>query len=154
MTEAIYKKILVPIDGSDAAMRAVESASRLAAALGSDMFLLHVVHDGSNYAIPPGLEELAHMERMARSEDHFLLSVTEQIMDRATALARERGVSALSEAVKYGQPSTTIVAYAKECDIDLIVMGRHGTGFISELLLGGVAQRVMHLSDRACLTVK
>lgn len=150
----MFSRILVPIDGSDASMRAVDVAGRLATAFEAELFLLHVVDEGAAYPLPPGLEQLARMESMAQAENHYLVSFTEQMMTRAASRAQALAVQSLNKEVRVGRPSATIVAFAKEKAVDLIVMGRHGTGSVSEALMGGVAHRVMQLTDCACLTVR
>lgn len=149
----MFTKILVPIDGSDASMRAIDVAGRLATAFGAEILLLHVVDDGAGYPLPPGLEQLSQMGNMARAEDHELLSFTEQMLARAESRVQALEGHSPSKAIRVGRPSAGIAAYANEKGADLIVMGRHGAGRVGDMLLGGVAQRVMQLSDCACLTV-
>ena len=55
---------------------------------------------------------------------------------------------------KVGQPSTEITSYAKEQDIDLIVMGTHGHGPIGEMLIGSVADKVVRTAPCPVLTVR
>jgi len=135
-------------------MRAVEAASRLGAAFGAEVFLLHVIDDSAGYSLPPGLEQLAQMESVMRGEDRYLVSFTQQMMARAASRARMLHVRLLHEEVRVGRPSDSIAAFAKERDIDLIVMGRHGADCVSSRLLGDIVQRVMQLVDCACLTVR
>ena len=56
--------------------------------------------------------------------------------------------------VHEGDPASAILAVAKEADADLIVMGRRGLGDLAGLLLGSVSQKVTHLAECACLTVR
>ena len=52
-----------------------------------------------------------------------------------------------------GSPANAIVKYAEEQQADLIVIGSHGRGAVSRLLLGSVAERVLHLAGRPVLVV-
>jgi nucleotide-binding universal stress UspA family protein len=61
--------------------------------------------------------------------------------------------SLLTTAVLPGSPAHAIVAYADEHQADLIVVGSHGRGTVSRLLLGSVAERVLHQARRSVLVV-
>ncbi len=53
-----------------------------------------------------------------------------------------------------GGPYVEIVRYAKERDIDLIVMGTHGRGFVAHMLMGSVAEKVVRRAPCPVLTVR
>jgi len=56
--------------------------------------------------------------------------------------------------VRPGTPATEIVHYAEEEDIDLIVMGTHGRGFMSHMVMGSVAEKVVRTAPCPVLTVR
>jgi nucleotide-binding universal stress UspA family protein len=53
-----------------------------------------------------------------------------------------------------GSPAYAIVDYAREYDIDLIVMGTHGRGALAQLMMGSVAERVVRIAPCPVLTVR
>ena len=56
--------------------------------------------------------------------------------------------------LREGDPAAAIRDLAREEKPDIIVMGRRGLGDLAGLLLGSVSQKVLHLAECACLTVK
>jgi nucleotide-binding universal stress UspA family protein len=60
----------------------------------------------------------------------------------------------LKPIIKFGNPSNQILETAEEEEVDLIVMGSHGHGFVAGALLGSVSQRVLHQADCPVLIVK
>src|SRR5262249_49264922 len=56
--------------------------------------------------------------------------------------------------VRPGNPATEIVHYAEEHDVDLIVMGTHGRGFVAHVVMGSVAEKVVRTAPCPVLTVR
>lgn len=142
---AVPKHILVPVDFSVLASQAVDYAIELAKALGAKITLLHAYE-------PPaiGYPDAAGLA----------LEVTEACRRSAEAAleteARERAASGvlLGHELRQGAAWVEIVEAAKERGADLIVMGTHGRGGLSHLLLGSVAERVVRSSPIPVLTVR
>ena len=53
-----------------------------------------------------------------------------------------------------GNPAEEIVKYAQENDVDLIVMGSHGLGYVKGMLVGSVSRKICHLAHCDCYIVK
>ena len=150
----MFKKILVPTDGSDAALRAVETASDLALKYGAELLIVHAMEDAGSSRVPEGAEWLAKIEHIRITESSTLMAIAEEIVQQAVIRARELGVSEPNDDIRAGHAADVIGECAKENGADLIVMGRRGLGRVSDLLLGSVSHRVTQLADCACLTVK
>ncbi|MFN8062284.1 MAG: universal stress protein [Vicinamibacterales bacterium] len=140
--------ILVPTDFSDASAAALKYGTALAQAFSSSLHVLHVVEEPIvpalvpetySVAIPQMLEDL---ESRAREELGRLLTADEMREFRART------------AIERGSPFVTIVKYARDHAIDLVVMGTHGRGPIAHMLLGSVAERVVRKSPCPVLTVR
>ena len=116
-----YKRILVPLDGSALAEKAVPYATFIAKKHGSQLFLLTV---GS----APGSERINALGRA-------------YLELKATKLKAE-GVKASTEIV-YGNVSDKIVEFADKNDIDLIAISTHGYSGFKRLMLGSVAEKVI-----------
>ena len=116
------RRLLVPVDGSGAADAAVRWASALARASGAEVHLLHVLPD----ADPPPEGGAPRALQLLGAHGRHL-----------------RGLP-VCHAVEHGAPAAAILAYAEEQDVELIVMGTHGRRGVRRLLLGSVAEAVLH----------
>lgn len=140
-------KMLIAVDGSDHARRAVEAAARLARELQAVEAVLLNVGDAAVYygELPPF--DYESIERARRQHQ-------ERLLDEALAHARGCGLQAVSTQSAVGMAANEIVRVAQERDVDQIVMGTHGRGAVGSLFLGSQAQRVVHLAKVPVLLVK
>lgn len=131
-------RILVPVDGSKAADRALQQAIAIAQRSGRDSEIrLFNVQEPVEEMQTHGLARdaiLAHRDKLARDA-----SV------RARALLKKAGVRCSFE-WRFGEPAQTIVRAARRAGCDMIVMGTRGAGALENLLLGSVAYKTLHLS--------
>lgn len=131
-----FQKILATTDFSTESLAGVELAGQLARRLEAELLLVFVVTDD----LPPLLIGVSEAERSEILEEH---------RSRATAqleeLAREhlQGLEVETLAT-VGVPSRRVVEIAEEHGVDLIVMASRGYGPIRQLLLGSIAERVLH----------
>jgi nucleotide-binding universal stress UspA family protein len=149
----MFKTILVAVDGSEHSDRAVDYAASLASNYDAELIVLHVVPTLGSARVPPELSELAHAEHVELTEVDVLKGAADQILQTAEARARGQGAKRIRTSMGIGQIAQTIVWHAKEEGTDLLVMGRRGLGSVRGLMLGSTTQKVMHLSECACLTV-
>ncbi len=147
------RRILVAVDGSDHARRAVEFAADLAACFRSGVTVLHVVEDVSGM-VPPEFEAYARIEHVRVTHEQVLLDAGQRIVSDAEKTLRDRGVSGVEQVVEIGRPAFGIAEKARELDADMIVMGRRGLGNLASLLQGSVTHKVMQLADTTVVTVK
>jgi nucleotide-binding universal stress UspA family protein len=125
---APYRRILVPIDGSDHSLQVVQPAGELAALFGADVVLVHVVDPESPSAPMPQIE-------------------------RAQGILRELGVKAEVE-VRQGDPATEILSVATQRSVDLIALASHGRTGMSRWVLGSVAEKLLRTSSLPTLVVR
>jgi nucleotide-binding universal stress UspA family protein len=146
--EIMFKRILVPVDFSPPSDAALEYARNVAARYGASLHLLHVAEDPyrafySAEVFVPEIEGL---------RDEILTDTSRRLNERL----RPSDVTefhATAEAI-IGTPAMSIVEYAAGHDIDLIVMGTHGRGGMSHLLMGSVAERVVRTATCPVMTVR
>ena len=150
----MLNKIMVPVDGSKHASRAVALASELALWYGAELIVLHVMKKIGSSRVYKELETYARVEHITVSELVRFETVANQIVAWAESQAQQAGVWWVDQMIASGNPGPTIVDCANKNGVDLIVMGRRGLGRVTELLLGSVSHRVTQLADCACLTVK
>ena len=140
-------KILVPVDGAEAARRAVEwVAHRMAGGRTADVILLNV-RRGPRYLGELEPREYEAIDRYEREQQVKLLR---------TALdhARSQGLANVATEAAEGLPGDEIVRAASKDGVDHIVMGTHGRSIAGALFLGSVAHRVAHLAPMPVTLVK
>lgn len=141
-------RILVPTDFSKHSQNALRYAAAFAEKFGGQMHLLHVVQDLAIFipdmvtVAPPIAPSLEQMTAAVRSA--FDRLVQENHIEKLT-VQRE---------VRQGNPFYEIVRYAKEANVDLIVMGTHGHSGLAHMLLGSVTEKVVRKAPCPVLTVR
>jgi len=140
-------KMLIAVDGSEHARRAIEAAARLAQQMRSaEVVLLNVADAMVFYGeLPPF--DLEAVERDQRQHQERLLA-------EAEAQARACGLQEVLTQSAVGLAAQEILRVADERGVDQIVMGTHGRGAVGSLLLGSVAQRVVHQAKVPVLLVR
>lgn len=140
----LYRRILVPTDGSEQGQRAVEHAIDLASIHGATIHGLYVVNTASYAGLP--------MESSWEGVDEMLRADAEDAIELVEATAARADVPVETTIVD-GTPSERIIRYAESADCDLIVMATRGRGGIDRLLLGSVTEKVVRGSTVPVLTV-
>jgi len=144
----MFRKLLVPTDGSDISVAAALRALPLAKMAGASITLVFVQdtypYTGIGEANAAGLQ--AYMAA-AREEGTAA-------MGRISAAAAAQGVPIDSFVVEDHQAAKGIVDAAQSCGADLIVMGSHGRSGLAKMVLGSVAAKVLALSPVPVLVIK
>ncbi|MES2787079.1 MAG: universal stress protein [Pseudomonadota bacterium] len=145
----MYKRILVPIDGSATAESGLREAIGLAAAVNARLVLLHVIDDCSM------LVEVSSVTSQSRLMDGLRRRGGE-ILERARLLAAESGVAAQTflREVAQARIASVVVDEAVRQSCDLIVMGTHGRHGFNRLTMGSNAESVVRSSTVPALLVK
>jgi len=138
------KTILVTTDFSETAQRAFDHARELAEKFGARTILVHVEED----RLPPLVLEYTEVDL-----GEILRRQKEQAREKLAQLAPELGPEVQIE-VAAGTPHVEIVQLAEKHQADLIVMATHGRGFISHVLLGSTAERVLRHAPCPVLIVR
>lgn len=143
---ANFKRILLATDFSETSTCAVEHAILMAQTFKADLHVLHVLEsetplmmDGIAYLPPSYFEEVEKqaaekLEAVISRNDRDKLSVT---------LVMRRGAAFLE-----------IIRYARDQKMDLIVLGTHGRGALTHVLLGNVAEKVVRHAPCPVLTIR
>jgi len=143
------KRILVPIDFSEASDAALAEARDLAVTLGASVRIVHVFDDpyvtGAMSAdgqmfLSPDLRAALVADAEARLHERLQASVSSGLGEE-TALLN-------------GPVAASIVEYARGHAVDLILMATHGRGGMAHLLLGSVAERVVRTAPCPVLTLR
>jgi nucleotide-binding universal stress UspA family protein len=147
----VIGKILVAVDGSPAATRALTLGADIALRYGAR---LHVVHVMTEVSVPEGFEEFARIERLDPPLWAELGRVGDEILAAARADATAKGVRDVRTLVLTGDPAEQLLRYAHDHGVDLIVLGRRGLGRVQGLLMGSVSVKVSSLAECPVVTVK
>jgi len=145
----MYKKILVPVDGSPASMRGLREALRVAKAHKSKLRLLHVVGIFVPTPAFAGGIYLADVEKTLRASGRRVLA-------RAEAAVRRQRIavdSVMFETVG-GRAADVIVSHAAKWRAGLIVIGTHGRRGLRRVALGSDAEQVIRTSPVPVLVVR
>jgi nucleotide-binding universal stress UspA family protein len=129
-------KILVPLDGSALAERAVEQAEKIAKALGYEVILYRVVQNPLATAPEsgPAAEESAAMESIADANAY---------LGKLVSRLEGKGVKARIE-IGEGPAFSGILGVAHREDVEFIIMSTHGRTGLTRALMGSVAEKVVY----------
>ena len=141
------KRILLPTDFSESARHAFTYGVSFAKEYKAELILLHVVETLSvGYASDlfpvPMAEVLDEISGYARTE-----------IAKLVAEAQERGISS-RDVVIQGKPAPEIIRFAREHEVDMIVLGTHGRGLLDHALFGSTTERVVRKAPCPVLTCR
>lgn len=174
----MFQSIVVAVDGSEAATRAVNVAAELAKVMNAKLNLVYVV-DSNHMTIPEDMRRMGEAEHIispmtqlplnpADVPENLIKSINENsaatqrnlyeladyIVKQAKRDAIEVGAENVETFVEIGNPADRIIDCANSNNADLIVMGRRGLSRLKSLLLGSTSHKVNLHAACNCLTVK
>ncbi len=130
---AAFQKILCPVDFSTTSGHAFVYAAAIAQQFGAELILLHVIEEVpllTAYGARPEVDSSGQMEKFARAEMAKL------------AASATGGVKIRAE-IAHGKSHTSILKFAKENAVDLMVIGKQGRSQLDYFLFGSVTERVI-----------
>lgn len=140
-----YKTILVPVDGSDASLKALDRAIELAKFYTSKLVIAHVI-DVRSYSLAIAYRE--PLEEYAEDNAKKILADAEQ-------KAKDAGVTDIATLKKEGSPRSVIAKkIAPEVNADLIVMGATGYGMVERMFVGSVSESTVRHSTCDIMIVR
>jgi nucleotide-binding universal stress UspA family protein len=135
----MYKRALVPLDGSRLAEGILPFILQIAGPLDLEVVLVRVVQP----VMPQAVEGTTHFTVQDVPAE---LNRAREYLAPIAAELRERGVRVTTDA-RYGEPVTEIVAATREAGADLIAMTTHGRSGLGRLLFGSVTEAVLRQAD-------
>ena len=142
----MYKKILVPLDGSKVAEGVLPHAKSLAYSEGAELILLTVAANPAMDFVfsDPGLAESAVQEQEEKSKN-YIIAIEDDLKSAGFRVSTLRRVGSVAE---------TILGVADEVQADVIAMSQHGRTGAARWLLGSIAERVVHNSKVPVLLIR
>lgn len=173
----MFTQILVPLDGSELAEKALPHAQGLAKTYGAAIHLLRVFphhpSGGSPHSQGEGLKKTDSLEyatagylgsgretgrgdsvtlELARQVTEAQIEQAQEYLEQIAAQLRKEGIQTCT-GLHEGPIHNHIVEYARENSIDIIVMSTHGYGGLKRLLVGSTTDRVIRLAEVPVLVV-
>jgi nucleotide-binding universal stress UspA family protein len=130
----MWKRILVPLDGSNLAELALAYAEEIAVAFKSELVLLYVNE--------PKEDQYRHMHKL------YMEEVAEGVKERFRKRARVKTV------VLSGEPAEEIIKYTEKNDVSVIIMASHGRSGITGWVMGGVASKLLHTAKVPVMLIR
>lgn len=139
-----FKLIVAGVDGSPSSLKAANHAILLAKLADARLQFIYVVD--THIAFQLGTYQQLALETMEQDGENAIAEVMRS--------AREAGVKDINGEVISGSPRTIIVNWAKEHEASLIIVGSHGYSRLTYLLIGSVADYVVHYAHCPVLVVR
>jgi len=174
----MVKKVLVAIDGSDHADKAVALGADIAAKYDAELILMHVL---LRRELPRELQRLAAAEHLVAGDgqrtapagvpvadlgsyinladgnatltEDVLRMIGRKILDNAESEALNHGAKRVAKRIEDGKPVDAILDVAKSEQVDMIVTGARGLSNVKSIFVGSVSQKLAQLSPVTCVTV-
>jgi nucleotide-binding universal stress UspA family protein len=142
----MFKKILVPVDGSETASKALTTALELARGSGGSVRIIH------------SLDELAYLWGYEYRGDTLTLAREQasKVLDKAAAMARAAGVPFEQQLLEKpgARLGDAVASEAREWGADLIVLGTHGRRGLGRVLLGSGAEQIIRSGPVPVLVIR
>lgn len=142
------KNILIPVDGSEYSMKAIDMGIQMAKAFDAEVTILNVVP----LELSPSVGRGNYMYVPILSDE--IPEVNAEVLDGAKKKFKGTEIR-VKTVCKHGVVADEIVDYAYENAVDLVIMGSHGLGALkNRIMTGSVTTKVLHHIDKPVLVIK
>jgi nucleotide-binding universal stress UspA family protein len=140
------KKILIALDYDPAAQKIAKTGYALAKSMNAKVILLHVISDPAyysslNYSPIFGYDSFSNLDIVQTTAVEELKKAAKNYLDKSK---QHLGDETIETVIKDGDFGESILDTAKEMNVDIIVMGSHGRRGFDKILMGSVAEKVLH----------
>lgn len=145
----MFKKIVVPVDGSESSWRALRQAQEIGGKFGSELLVVTVIQPYNNaalLAVPLDHNVIAQSNEDLEHIGQEVLNMAEEVVGKYD--------NPISYTMEIGHPSERILAFTKEKEGDAIVIGSRGLSGIAEFFLGSVSSKISQYATVPVLIVK
>jgi nucleotide-binding universal stress UspA family protein len=154
----MFNRILIPLDGSSLAERAIPHAEQFARIFGASIVLLRVLEATSHYENPDPIDPLSWQIRKVEA-DVYMHGIASRIREHLN-IAEEMGGNETTTdnrveyAIREGRTAESIIDFAHNENIDLLVISSHGSGGLSRWTMSSIIQKVIDLIYLPLLIVR
>jgi nucleotide-binding universal stress UspA family protein len=144
------KKILIAVDYDPSAQKILETGYALANSINARVILLHVISDAASYSslnyFPiTGFDSFSNLDLIdTGTVEELLKKAAHEYLDKSKQHLEDETIETV---VKEGDFGDGILTTATEMNVDVIVMGTHSRSGLDKLLMGSVAEKVLHHSS-------
>jgi len=141
------QKILCAVDFTERCPYIVDQATDLARALGAVLYVVYVI---------PLLDTYEQFNVNMSFREEYEKTIADQAQERLDGLIEKvtRDYNSVQGHLLTGDAAQKLLEFGRDYDIDMIVIGTHGSKKITQIFFGSVAEKIVKLSDRPVLTVK
>jgi nucleotide-binding universal stress UspA family protein len=141
----MLSKLLVPVDGSENSLRALDHAIYLAKKAGANITAMNVIEN------PPTV--YVESQKLLNDLLANFRAESAKILDKCRQIAEKSDVR-IETVIGEGDAASNIVGYAQKEDFDTIIIGRRGLGRFKEMVLGSISNKVLHHAKCTVMIVK
>ncbi|MDP7976006.1 MAG: universal stress protein [Thermoprotei archaeon] len=155
----MFRKVLIPIDGSEYSLKALEIAAKITDPRKGVAVVVTVIEPGVMQLPQTYLERLSMYDSslptgiIPKGSHDEGIERAELIVTKAHEILTSAGIKTEMKILR-GKPVKSIIESAKEEKADLIIIGSHGLGGLSKLLLGSVSSKVVEEAPCSVLVVR
>lgn len=143
----MYKKILVPTDGSEFALKAEHAALEIAKLMGAEIVAVSIIENNFVNGLPLD-DEVYELNSILKQDSEKNIEDFEHMDEE------EHFDVKISSVIKEGSPAKEILKVAEEEDIDLIIIGSSGKSRFDKFLMGSVADKVSKHASCSVMVVR
>jgi nucleotide-binding universal stress UspA family protein len=154
----MFKRLLVPLDGSLFASQALPYATDVAQSFGAEVILIQIVRPatfviaaGAPGGISPAASEIA-VQAAREADKRNAARARRYLSDKVRAMTSQRVKS--SYQVLVGDTARSIIEFSEKENIDLVVMTTHGKSGLKRAVMGSVADAVIRQSGKPVLVIR
>lgn len=152
----MYSNILVPLDGSDLAEKALPYAVDLAKLDGATVHLVYVFTSHPEGVVPvSGLSQdlsMAQTNEWSRQIQEANISRVQGYLDHTSSNLQKDGIETQT-ALLEGSPHEELVKYAKQNNVDIVTICSHGRGGLKRMLIGSVTDKIIRSGETPVLVI-
>ena len=146
----MYKNILVAIDDSETSQCALKEALHIAKTSNAKLYIAHVTDEALLNMHGHVLANMANVDNAVAS----LSNAGQKLLDEAMISAAGVNAETLLLHAANRRVSETVAEKAKELNIDLIIIGRHGRRGLATFILGSAAEQIARIAEASVLLVR
>lgn len=139
----MFKKILIPVDGSDLALKAAETGVKLASEVGAAVVFLHAM---APYIAPYAAEIAMVDDKTQLMFEKSIADASMRILDAAKKIADAADVASEAVTAVNSRAEVFIAKTVKDRGCDLVVIATHGRGAVGRFVMGSVTTRLLPIS--------